>query len=156
MNFIHFKNVYCISIIHFSKISVKMGNMLILSNISVIFVDDDDLCRDFHDMKRAGCLYIWFITSSFCRAPNEWHETQAKIIHDLIVQQNLKWEGILRAFDWKLLSCHVRRWTLLWPGQVTQVKSGGQIVIVKCLEKVNPPKWLTWKWPFKKDKDVQI
>ena len=41
----------------------------------------------------------------------------------------------------------------LWPGQVTQIKGGGQIVIliVKCLEKVDTPKGLTWKWPVKKD-----
>ena len=39
----------------------------------------------------------------------------------------------------------------LWPGQVTQIKSGGQIVMVKCLEKVGTPKGLTWKWPVKKD-----
>ena len=39
----------------------------------------------------------------------------------------------------------------LWPGQVTQVKSSGQIVMVKCLEKANASKGLTWKWPVKKD-----
>ena len=39
----------------------------------------------------------------------------------------------------------------LWPGQVTQVKSGGQIITVKCLEKIDAPKGSTWKWSVKKD-----
>ena len=43
----------------------------------------------------------------------------------------------------------------LWSGQVTQVKSGGQIVIVKCLEKANVARRLTWKWPVKKDERDQ-
>ena len=34
----------------------------------------------------------------------------------------------------------------LWLGQVTQVKSG-QIVMAKCLEKVDAPKGSTGKWP---------
>ena len=113
-------------------------------------------------IKREGCLYIWLITSSFVEgAPNEWHETQAKIIHHLIVQQNLI--KILRFLNEKEYDCPGSLPVLgsyylvmykgeLWPRQVTQVKSGGEIVIVKCLEKANAPKWLTWKWPVKKDK----
>ena len=36
----------------------------------------------------------------------------------------------------------------LWPAQVTQVKSNGQIVMVKCLEKADASKRSTW--PVKK------
>ena len=39
----------------------------------------------------------------------------------------------------------------LWPGQFTQIESCGQIVMVKCLEKVDVPERSTWKWPVKKD-----
>ena len=61
-----------------------------------------------------GCLYIWHMTRSFCRAPNECHEMQAKILHDFVLeQQYLKRQGIWLFWKpssvGKLLSGNVRR-----------------------------------------------
>ena len=90
-------------------------------------------------MKREGCPYIWFIKSSLCRVPNEWHEIQAKTIHYLTVKTKSYCRGSLPVV-----------------GSYYLVMYEGEL-IYKCLEKANAPKWLTWKWPVKKDEhDYQI
>ena len=82
-----------------------------------------------------GCLYIWHMTRSFCRAPNECHEMQAKILHDFVLeQQYLKRQGIWLFWKpssvGKLLSGNVRRWTLAWasyPGKKQWANCNGQM-----------------------------
>ena len=96
-------------------------------------------------------ISIWLITSSFCRAPNEWYEMQAKILHDfnIILNENeYDCPGSITVMGRYYLVMYEGE---LWPGQVTEVKSGGQIITVKCLEKIDAPKGSTWKWSVKKD-----
>ena len=62
-----------------------------------------------------------------------------------------------KEYDWEPESLPVvgSYYFVMYEGELAWAscpgEGGGRVVIVKRLEKVNAPKWLTWKWPVKKD-----
>ena len=105
-------------------------------------------------MERESCLYIYgtsqvyFVECLMSDMKCKLKFYMTSLFNNILNKKKYDCSGSLQVVGSFYLVMYKRE---LWPGQVTQLKCGGQSEMVKCLEKADTSKGSTCKWPVKKD-----